>query len=183
MVNRASRRPQGEPKPRARRDEGRGERFNDRAGRSEERRTLPPRAVTRPAALAVALSLVSFPFLLPHVLEDFHSGIAGRVGLPGDVGAALLGLGLAVQIFGLILAGQRRRAGLALIALAGAVWTLSALWDHGIALLVFGFRGRPLSAIWVLCLMLTQALACAFALVALVRGSPSPQWRQGKGKG
>jgi len=131
-----------------------------------------PGGISLPAAaLAVAWSVASFPFLLPHVVEDFGWGIADRAGLTADVGAALLGLGLAVQILGLILSGQGKRGGLVVVAVAGAVWTLGALWEHGMALLLFGFgfRGRPLSAIWALGLLLTQALACAFAVAALLR--------------
>lgn len=126
----------------------------------------------------MALSLASFPFLLPHVLEDFRGGIAERVGLPADVGAALLGAGLVVQGLGLVLAGQGRRAGLALIAGAGAVWTAGALWEHGMALLVFGlgFRGRALSALWVLGLVVTQALAAVSALVAMRGSDGRPPW-------
>ena len=137
----------------------------------------------RPAALAVALSIVSFPFLLPHVVEDFHWGIADRIGVPPDALAALVGLVLATQVFGVALAARERRTGLTLIALTGAVWTVGAIWDHGMAVLVFGFgfRGRPMSTVWVMGLTLTQALASATALVALVRGpsgsrAPRPPW-------
>lgn len=42
-------------------------------------------------APAIALSLLSLPFLLPHVLEDFRLGIAERASLSTPVGAALLG--------------------------------------------------------------------------------------------
>ena len=131
----------------------------------------------RPAALAVALSIVSFPFLLPHVVEDFHWGIADRIGVPRDALAALVGLGLAAQVLGVALAAQERRTGLTLIALAGAVWTVGAVWDHGMAVVVFGFgfRGRVMSAVWVMGLTLTQALASATALVALVRGPSGPR--------
>ena len=77
----------------------------------------------RAPALAVAFTLASLPFLLPHVIEDFHLGIAGRVGLPADVGASFLGFGLAAQLLGLVLTAQGRRAGLAILAVASTVWT------------------------------------------------------------
>ena len=123
----------------------------------------------RTAAVAVALSLVSFPFLLPHVIEDFQWGIADRLGVPAGLLASWVGFGLAAQVLGVALAAQGRAAGLAIIAIAGSVWTLGALWDHGLALLLFrlGFRGHMLSAIWALGLILTQALAAAVALIAL----------------
>jgi hypothetical protein len=127
--------------------------------------------VQRAAALAVAFSVASFPFLLPHVVEDFHWGIGERAGLPADVMAALLGVGLLLQVLGLVLAGRGDRAGLGIVAAAGALWTLGALWDHGLPLLLFGlgFRGRALSALWVTGLIVTQALAAGSALAALGR--------------
>jgi hypothetical protein len=123
----------------------------------------------RAAAMAVALSLASFPFLLPHVVEDFEWGIARRIGLPPGILAALLGFGLAAQVLGVALAAQGRAAGLGIIATAGAVWTFGGLWDHGLPLLLFGlgFRGHLLSALWALGLIVTQALAAASALAGL----------------
>ena len=125
--------------------------------------------MTRLAAAATALSLASLPFLLPHVIEDFERGIAQRGGLSAGVGAALLGAGLAVQWLGLVLAGHGRGAGLVVTAVAGAVWTAGALWDHGPELSARGlaFRGSALSALWAAGLIVTQALACLLALLAL----------------
>ena len=107
-------------------------------------RSLP---TGRCAAGAIALSLGSLPFLLPHVLEDFERGIAQRAGLAPGAGAALLGAGLGVQFLALVLAGRGRRGGLIVVAVAGAVWTVGALWDHGPELLARGprFRGSALS--------------------------------------
>jgi hypothetical protein len=121
---------------------------------------------------AIALSLASLPFLLPHVLEDFERGIAQRAGLSPGVGAALLGAGLAAQGLGLVLAGRGRRAGLVVTAAAGAVWTLGALWDHDPELFArgLGFRDSARSALWVLGLILTQGGAALSAVLALARG-------------
>ena len=129
----------------------------------------------RCAALAIAVSLGSLPFLLPHVLEDFDRGIAARVGLPPGIGAALLGAGLGVQLLGLVLVGRGHRAGLIVTALAGAVWTAGALWDHGPELVAkgLGFRGSALSALWAVGLMVTQSLAALLALAALITGPSS----------
>ena len=125
----------------------------------------------RAPALAVAFTLASLPFLLPHVIEDFHLGIAARVGLPADVGASLLGFGLAAQLLGLVLVARGRWAGLAILAVASTVWTIGAVWEHGRPLLVEGldFRGRALSALWAAGLLVTQALAAASAWVGLAR--------------
>jgi hypothetical protein len=127
--------------------------------------------VERAPALAVAFTLASLPFLLPHVIEDFHLGIAGRVGLPADVGASFLGFGLAAQLLGLILTAQGRRAGLAILAVASTVWTVGSVWEHGLPVLVEGldFRGRALSALWAAGLLVTQALAAACAWAGLAR--------------
>lgn len=79
--------------------------------------------MSRSAASAIALSLLSLPFLLPHVIEDFQLGIARRVGLGPGPGAAVQGAGLAAQMLGLVLIARGRRAGLAVTGMAGAVWT------------------------------------------------------------
>ena len=65
-----------------------------------------------------------------------------------------------------------RRGGLIVVAVAGAVWTVGALWDHGPELLQRGprFRGSALSALWVGGLIVTQALAALLALCALISG-------------
>ena len=130
------------------------------------------RPLSRWAAGAIALSLGSLPFLLPHVVEDFERGIAQRAGLAPGAGAALLGAGLGVQFLALVLAGRGRRGGLIVVAVAGAVWTVGALWDHGPELLQRGprFRGSALSALWVGGLIVTQALAALLALCALISG-------------
>ena len=130
------------------------------------------RPLSRWAAGAIALSLGSLPFLLPHVLEDFERGIAQRAGLAPGAGAALLGAGLGVQFLALVLAGRGRRGGLIVVAVAGAVWTVGALWDHGPELLARAprFRGSALSALWVGGLIVTQALAALLALCALISG-------------
>lgn len=128
--------------------------------------------VERRAATAIALSLSSLPFLVPHVIEDFHLGIASRVGLTPTAGATLLGAGLALQMLGLVLAARGARAGLVLTAAAGAVWAAGGLWGHGPELLARGlaFRDSALSAAAATGLVAGQALAAAFALAALWRG-------------
>jgi hypothetical protein len=126
-------------------------------------------------AFAVAASLLSLPFLLPHVLEDFDRGIAERAGLSTGVAAALLGTGLAVQMLGLVLVGRGRWAGLVITAVAGIMWTAAAARDHGPEIFRYGlaFRDSALSALWVLGLAAGQALAAVFALAALTAGPTS----------
>ncbi|HET8578441.1 MAG TPA: hypothetical protein VFO18_15205 [Methylomirabilota bacterium] len=136
--------------------------------------------MARRAAPAIALSLLSLPFLLPHVLEDFRLGIAERVGLTPAIGAALLGAFLAFQMFGLVSAALGRSAGLVITALAGTIWTVGSFVEHGPEFLVRGlsFHGSPLSAIWVVGLTLCQAASAIAALIALRSLSPS-----GRGSG
>ncbi len=107
------------------------------------------------------------------ILEDFERGIAQRVGLSSGVGAALLGAWVGVQMLGLVLVSRGRRVGLITTLVAGAVWTAGAVWDHGPDLWSTGlrFRGSALSALWVVGLTLTQALAALFALLALMTGA------------
>ncbi|HET7875864.1 MAG TPA: hypothetical protein VFN71_10095 [Methylomirabilota bacterium] len=133
----------------------------------------------RRAATAILLSLASVPFLLSHVIEDFQLGIAQRVGLSTGAGAALLGLGMAVQMLGLVLAGRGRRAGLVITAVAGAVWTAGGLWDHGPDLLAqgLGFRGSLWSTLAVGGLIVGQGLSCLLALSALSLRSLSLEGR------
>jgi hypothetical protein len=130
--------------------------------------------MARRAAPAIALSLLSLPFLLPHVLEDFRLGITERAGLSTPIGAALLGAFLAVQMLGLIGAGLGRPVGVAITALAGMIWTAGSFWEHGPELVAGGvsFRGGGLSAVWVLGLTLCQAASAIAALVALRRPWP-----------
>ena len=130
--------------------------------------------MARRAAPAIALSLLSLPFLLPHVLEDFRLGIAEGVGLSASAGTALLGVFLAVQMLGLVRAGQGRPVGLVVAALAGALWTAGSFWEHGAEFFSRGldFRGSTLSAVWVIGLTLFQAASAVAALVALRRPWP-----------
>lgn len=123
----------------------------------------------RATATAVALPIASLPFLLPHVVEDFHLGIAARVALPADVLAACVGFALAAQMAGVALAVQGRPLGLVAIAATAAVWTAGGLWDHGPALVASGldFRGRVPSAVWAIGLIVGQGATTVCALAAL----------------
>lgn len=118
---------------------------------------------TRRAGGIIALSLASLPFILPHAVEDFAEGIAGRVGLETGPGAALLGIFLALQALGLVLLARGRRAGYAVTFLVGLVWTAGAALDHGPALVSGPFRSGAASVLWVLGLIVTQAAAAVLA--------------------
>jgi len=128
-------------------------------------------APERLRAWMISISLVSLPFILPHVIEDFAEGIAQRVGLSPTVGAFLLGGFLGLQALGLVLVGQGRRAGFALTFCVGLVWVVGALVEHGRALLTGTFRTGPLSVLWVVGLIAAQATCAALAWKGLRRAT------------
>ncbi|HYS20892.1 MAG TPA: hypothetical protein VEO73_07375 [Gemmatimonadales bacterium] len=111
----------------------------------------------------IVASLVSFPFILPHVVEDFAEGITGRVGLPTGPGAFLLGGFLALQSLGLVLVGRGGRGGFVVTFWVAVIWVAGALVDHGPALLAGRFRGGSTSVLWVMGLLFTQTASLALA--------------------
>lgn len=115
------------------------------------------------AGLTIGVSLASLPFIVPHVLEDFSLGIAGRVGLPTPVSAFLLGGWLAAQSLGLAWISAGRLAGWRLTFVIALVWTVVAVADHGPEILAGHFREGATSVLWVLGLIVTQATAAALA--------------------
>ncbi len=138
-------------------------------------------ASERLRAWTIAASLASLPFTLPHAIEDFAEGIAGRVGLSVGAGAFLLGGLLALQSLGLVFVGRGQRVGFVLTFLVGLVWVTGALADHGLALLAGGFRAGPTSVLWVGGLIVTQATCVALAWQGLRRatgGGEGQDWRR-----
>ena len=111
----------------------------------------------------IALSLVSLPFILPHVIEDFAEEITRRVGLSTAGGAFLLGGYLALQALGLTLIALGRRTGFVLTFWIGLIWVAGALLIHGPLVWRGGFRGGALSLVWVVGLVVTQSLTAALA--------------------
>ena len=120
-------------------------------------------APERLRAWTISVSLVSLPFIVPHVLEDFAEGITQRVGLSTSVGAALLGGFLALQSLGLVLVGQGRREGFVVTFWVGVIWVAGALLDHGPALMAGRFRNGTTSVLWVVGLIVTQAASSFLA--------------------
>ena len=111
----------------------------------------------------IAASLLSLPFLLPHVVEDFAGGIAGRVGLSTGQAACLLGGFLALQSLGLVWLGRGRRGGFAVTFWVGLIWVAGALVEHGPELAAGRFRAGAGSLLWLAGLLLTQAAALVLA--------------------
>lgn len=115
------------------------------------------------AGLTIGVSLASLPFIVPHVLEDFALGIAGRVGLPTPVGAFLLGGWLAAQSLGLVWLAMGRRGGWLLTFAISTVWAVVAIADHGPDVLAGGFRSGATSVLWVVGLIVTQTTCAVLA--------------------
>lgn len=120
-------------------------------------------AWSRLGVSVVAVSLLSLPFIVPHVVEDFAEEITQRVGLSIAAGAFALGVYLALQSFGLVLVALGRRVGFHLIFWLGLIWVSGALVNHGTAILAGGFRSGTISVLWVGGLVLTQGLAAVLA--------------------
>ncbi|MBI4589643.1 MAG: hypothetical protein HY725_12465 [Candidatus Rokubacteria bacterium] len=117
----------------------------------------------RLGAWVIAASLLSLPFILPHVVEDFAEEITRRVGLSTGSGAFLLGGYLALQSLGLILVTAGKRSGFLLTFWIGLIWVAGGLLDHGPGLLKGGFRSGVPSVLWVVGLVLTQSVSAALA--------------------
>ena len=121
---------------------------------------------SRVRAGAIAASLASLPFTLPHVVEDFAEGIAGRAGLSTGVAALLLGGFLALQSLALILVARGR--GLVLVLGVALIWLAGAVVEHGGDLVGGRVRGGAASTIWIAGLMAAQAATAFHAAWALL---------------
>ena len=111
----------------------------------------------------ITLSLLSLPFILPHVVQDFAEELTRHVGRSPGGGAFLLGVYLAFQSLGLVLIASGKRAGFGLTFWIGLVWVAGALLIHGAVVWSGGFRSGGLSLVWVGGLVLTQSLTAALA--------------------
>jgi hypothetical protein len=111
----------------------------------------------------IALSLLSLPFILPHVVQEFAEELTRHVGRSPGGGAFLLGVYLAFQSLGLVLIARGKRAGFGLTFWIGLIWVAGALLIHGPVVWRGGFRGGGLSLVWAVGLVLTQGLTAALA--------------------
>jgi peptidoglycan/LPS O-acetylase OafA/YrhL len=117
----------------------------------------------------IVASLTSLPFTLPHVVEDFAEGIAGRAGLSTGVAAFLLGGVLALQSLALVLVARNQRRGLVLALAVSVIWLAGAVVEHGGDLVGGRFRGGGASTVWILGLMTAQAATAVLAAWTLLR--------------
>jgi hypothetical protein len=115
------------------------------------------------SAPTIAFSLAGLPFILPHVLEDFAEGIAGRVGLTTPALAFLVGGWLALQSLGLVLVGRGRPAGWIITFAVSLVWSVVAILDHSPAIATGRFRSGGVSLVWVVGLVVSQGATAVLA--------------------
>lgn len=76
------------------------------------------------------LSVLSFIFTIPHVLEDFEYGVPESFGVHPSVASFLVGIMLAVQVIGIIGISRETRWGLFITLFIAMVWFLGAILDH-----------------------------------------------------
>lgn len=113
------------------------------------------------AVWLIAASLLSLPFVVPHVVGDYVEGIRG--GRSPAVPASVLGAYLALQSLGLVLIARGRRSGFVLTFGIGLFWVAGALGYHAYAVLHGRFREDPLAMVWLVGLVLTQSVSAALA--------------------
>lgn len=114
--------------------------------------------------LLLPASLLGLVFIMPHTIEDFLYHVPeDRFSLDQTVALWGAGVLLALQVLALVLLGARRRAGVALTGLVGAGWVLAALLDHTGDVLSQPFREGFSSTVWVLGIVVTQAVVAAAA--------------------
>ena len=109
----------------------------------------------------IALSLLSLPFILPHVVGDYVEGIRG--GRSPAVPASVLGAYLALQSLGLVWVAVGRRGGFFLTFWIGLIWVGGALGYHAYAVLHGGFREEARATVWLVGLVVIQAVTSALA--------------------
>lgn len=96
------------------------------------------------------ISLLGFWVTVPHVAEDFVYGVPQKYGVSLTQAGILLAAGYFVQIVGIVLLAQGRRAGLFLSGLIGVTWLAGAFWDHLPDLIKEGpYREGPASKFWI----------------------------------
>ena len=109
----------------------------------------------------ISVSLLSLPFIVPHVVGDYVEGIRG--GRSPAVPASVLGAYLALQSLGLVLVAVGRRSGFVLTFWIGLIWVAGALGDHASAVFHGRFRQEALDMVWLVGLVVTQGVTSALA--------------------
>jgi len=76
------------------------------------------------------LSVLSFMVTIPHAIEDFQYGVPESFGVNPSIAGLLVGIGLAVQVLGIIGVSQGTRWGLIITLVVAIGWVLGAILDH-----------------------------------------------------
>ena len=78
----------------------------------------------------LAFSVLSFCVTIPHVIEDFHYGVPESFGIHPSIAGLLVGVGLALQVLGIIGVIQGTRWGFVITLFVATGWVLGAVLDH-----------------------------------------------------
>ena len=78
----------------------------------------------------LVLSILSFCITIPHVIEDFRYGVPESFGVDPSIAGLLVGMGLAIQVAGIIGVIQGTRWGFVMTLFVAAGWVLGAVFDH-----------------------------------------------------
>lgn len=76
------------------------------------------------------LSALSFMVTIPHVIEDFQYGVPASFGVDPSIAGLLVGIGLSVQVGGIIGIVRGTKWGLIITFFVSTVWFLGAILDH-----------------------------------------------------
>jgi hypothetical protein len=93
----------------------------------------------KPQRLSVALSLLLFFFIIPHILEDFALGEPAKAGIPAPHLSFVISGIIFLQALALYWLGQARRQGHVANIVVGLFWAFNA----GSAQLPAIFTGAP----------------------------------------
>lgn len=101
------------------------------------------------------LSVLSFMVTVPHVIEDFQYKVPESFGIDPSIAGLLVGIGLAVQVGGIIGIVRGTKWGLIITLFVSTGWFLGAILDHLPDVLSsspyrHGFLSRSLEALIIL---------------------------------
>lgn len=101
------------------------------------------------------LSTLSFMVTIPHVIEDFQYRVPESFGINPSIAGLLVGIGLAVQVGGIIGIVRGTKWGLIITLFVSAGWFMGAILDHLSDVLStspyrHGFLSRSLEALIIL---------------------------------
>ena len=120
--------------------------------------------------LSVALSLLLFFFIIPHILEDFALGEPARAGIPAPLLSFVISGFIFLQALALYWLGQARRQGHMANIVVGLFWAVNA-GSAQLPVIVSGapFRSGAISVLYVLGLVSVGVLLAVSSGLALLK--------------